>query len=98
MRHDSGSNGLTLYRFAVRHPFSPGRRTTPLISLACASQHMLKNLGLLGIVGIVVLLAGIGVIAYANWMVAVGIALVLAGLGLVVKSLVSSVLKQFGMF
>ncbi|MFC6765665.1 DUF7470 family protein [Natrinema soli] len=59
---------------------------------------MLKNLGALGIAGIVILLAGIGLIAYANWIVAVGMALVLAGLGLIVKSLVSGLLQNFGMF
>ncbi|RQH01970.1 DUF7470 family protein [Natrarchaeobius oligotrophus] len=59
---------------------------------------MLDKLGPLGIVGIVTLLAGIGVIAYANIVIAAGIALVLAGLGLVVKSLVTSVLQSFGMF
>ncbi|OIB55476.1 DUF7470 family protein [Natrialba sp. SSL1] len=59
---------------------------------------MLNRLGPLGIVGILILVAGIGVIAYANWLVAAGIALVLAGLGLVVKALISNVLQQFGMF
>ncbi|ELZ02882.1 hypothetical protein C482_04446 [Natrialba chahannaoensis JCM 10990] len=59
---------------------------------------MLKQLGPLGIVGILILVAGIGIVAYANYVIAVGIALVLAGLGLVVKALVSSVLQQFGMF
>ncbi|ELZ15942.1 hypothetical protein NP511_10795 [Natrinema thermotolerans] len=59
---------------------------------------MLRNLGALGLAGIVLLLAGIGLIAYANWIVAVGMALVLAGLGLVVKSLISGMLQNFGMF
>ncbi|ADD05445.1 uncharacterized protein Nmag_1872 [Natrialba magadii ATCC 43099] len=59
---------------------------------------MLKHLGPLGIVGILILVAGIGIVAYVSPIVAVGIALVLAGLGLVVKALVSSVLQQFGMF
>ncbi|NGM68844.1 MULTISPECIES: DUF7470 family protein [Natronolimnobius] len=59
---------------------------------------MIDKIGPLGFVGIVVLLAGIGLIAYADWIIAAGIALVLAGLGLVVKSLVSSVLQSFGMF
>ncbi|ELZ21947.1 hypothetical protein HTZ84_17165 [Haloterrigena sp. SYSU A558-1] len=59
---------------------------------------MLKNLDALGIVGLLILLGGIGLIAYANWIVAVGIALVVAGLGLVVKSLISGMLQNFGMF
>ncbi|APW97226.1 hypothetical protein CHINAEXTREME_05320 [Halobiforma lacisalsi AJ5] len=58
---------------------------------------MLDKLGPFGLVGILVLLAGIGLIAYANYVIAAGIALVLVGLGLVVKSLVSSVLQSFGM-
>ena len=59
---------------------------------------MLQNLGALGIVGLVLLIAGIGLIAYANLLIAAGMALVLAGLGLVVKSLISGMLQSFGMF
>lgn len=59
---------------------------------------MIDKIGPLGIVGVVVLLAGIGLIAYANYIVAAGMALVLVGLGLVVKSLVSGMLQSFGMF
>jgi hypothetical protein len=58
---------------------------------------MLKNLGPLGIAGVAVLLAGLGLIAYADLVVAAGLALVLLGLGLVIKALVSGVLRQFGM-
>ena len=58
---------------------------------------MLQNLGPLGIVGLLIVAAGIGLIAYANPVVAVGMALVLAGLGLVVKAVVSNVLGAFGM-
>ncbi|ELY35904.1 DUF7470 family protein [Natronorubrum tibetense] len=59
---------------------------------------MLRNLGPLGIVGIVILLAGIGLIAYQNLLIAAGMAMVLAGLGLVVKALISGMLQSFGMF
>ena len=59
---------------------------------------MLRNLGPLGIVGIVILLAGIGLIAYQNLLIAAGMAMVLAGLGLVVKALISGMLRSFGMF
>ncbi len=59
---------------------------------------MLRHLGPLGIAGILLLLAGIGLIAYENPLIAGGIALAIAGLGLTVKSLISSVLGQFGMF
>ncbi|RQG92773.1 hypothetical protein EA462_00650 [Natrarchaeobius halalkaliphilus] len=59
---------------------------------------MLDKLGPLGIAGIVLLLAGIGLIAYADIVIAAGLALVIAGLGIVVKALVTSVLQGFGMF
>ena len=58
---------------------------------------MLRNLGARGILGIVLLVAGIGMIAYESLVVAGGIALVVAGLGLVVQGLLSSVLRSFGM-
>lgn len=59
---------------------------------------MLKNLGPLGIVGLLAMVAGIGLIAYADPIIAAGFALVLAGVGLVVKSLISGVLGAMGMF
>ncbi|APX97667.1 MULTISPECIES: DUF7470 family protein [Natronorubrum] len=59
---------------------------------------MLQNLGPLGIAGLVLVLAGIGLIAYVSPLIAIGIALVLGGLGLVVKALVSGLLQSFGMF
>lgn len=59
---------------------------------------MLKNLGPLGIGGIVLVLLGIGLIAVSSPIVAVGMVLVLVGLGLVVKALVSGLLQNFGMF
>ena len=59
---------------------------------------MLQNLGALGIVGLVLLVAGIGIIAYQNLLIALGMALIVAGLGLVVKSLISGMLQNFGMF
>ena len=58
---------------------------------------MLKNLGPLGIVGLLVILAGLALIAYANILVAAGLAFVLAGLGLVVKALISGMLAAWGM-
>ena len=58
---------------------------------------MRNNLGPLGIVGVVLLLAGIALIAYVNWLIAAGIALMLAGVGLVVKSIVTSMLSAWGM-
>lgn len=58
---------------------------------------MLDKLGALGLVGIVLLLAGFAVITYANWQVALGMALVVGGLGLVVKAMISNMLGAFGM-
>jgi len=46
----------------------------------------------------VILLAGIGLIASQNLLIAAGMALIVAGLGLVVKSLISGMLQNFGMF
>ncbi|UHQ95045.1 hypothetical protein J0X25_18800 [Haloterrigena alkaliphila] len=74
------------------------RKTTPFISLGWAVLGMLQNLGALGIVGLLLLIAGIGLIAYQNLLIAAGMALIVAGLGLVVKSLISGMLQNFGMF
>ncbi|MFC6731389.1 MULTISPECIES: hypothetical protein [unclassified Haladaptatus] len=58
---------------------------------------MLDKLGTGGLVGLLLLVVGLGVIAYANPLVAAGLALVLAGVGLVAKGLVSGMLSAFGM-
>lgn len=58
---------------------------------------MLDKLGATGIVGILVVLAGVGVIAWENWIIAVGLALVIIGTALLVKSLVSAVISAMGM-
>jgi hypothetical protein len=103
MAVDSRSSGLILYRPSERRSLTArdGRasaETTPFISLGSAPLRMLKNLGALGIAGIVILLAGIGLIASQNLLIAAGMALIVAGLGLVVKSLISGMLQNFGMF
>lgn len=59
---------------------------------------MIRNLGIKGLVGAVLLIAGVGLIAYESLIVAAGIAMVVAGLGLVAQGLVSSLLRSFGMF
>ena len=59
---------------------------------------MLRNLGPLGIVGLVIVLAGIGLVASQNLLIAAGMAMIVAGLGLVVKALISGMLQSFGMF
>ena len=58
---------------------------------------MIRMLGPVSIVGLLVLLAGIAVIAWQNLVVAAGVALVLAGLGVVVFGLVRNVLSSMGM-
>lgn len=58
---------------------------------------MLEKLGAIGVLGIVVILGGLGLIAWANPVVAAGMALVLFGFGLTVKALVSNLLSSFGM-
>ena len=57
---------------------------------------MLDRLGTVGVVGLLLLLGGIALVAYADPIVAVGIALVIVGTGLVVKGLASNLLRQFG--
>jgi hypothetical protein len=58
---------------------------------------MLDKLGTLGIVGIVVALAGLGLVAYQAPLVAAGLLLVLGGVGLVTQSLVKNVMSAFGL-
>ena len=58
---------------------------------------MFEKLGAIGVLGIVVILGGLGLIAWANPVVAAGMALVLFGFGLTVKALVSNLLSSFGM-
>ena len=58
---------------------------------------MIDRLGVTGIVGFLVLLGGIGLIAWASPTVAAGMALVLAGLGLVVRSLIQNLVQSMGM-
>lgn len=58
---------------------------------------MLDKLGVFGLLGMALLIAGFAVITYANWQVAVGMALVVGGLGLVVKALISNMLGAMGM-
>lgn len=58
---------------------------------------MFDRLGIGGVIGLLVLLAGVLLIAWQNLVIAAGVAFVLAGLGLVVYALVGGVLQQFGM-
>ena len=58
---------------------------------------MLDKLGALGIVGIVVTVAGLAIVAWQNLLLAAGLAIMLAGVGLVAAGLVKNVLASFGL-
>ncbi|WP_436928734.1 DUF7470 family protein [Halosimplex halobium] len=58
---------------------------------------MIDKLGAAGIVGVLVVVAGIGLLAWINPLIAAGMGLVVAGLGLLVYGLVSNLLASFGM-
>lgn len=57
---------------------------------------MFQRLGLAGVLGVVVLFAGIAVIAWQNLAIAGGVALVIAGIGFVVYGLVTNLLSALG--
>ncbi|MFC6723227.1 hypothetical protein ACFQE1_02225 [Halobium palmae] len=57
---------------------------------------MLGKLGVTGIVGVLLLLVGIGLVAWHQPIVALGIALAFVGVGLVAKGLISNVMSAFG--
>ncbi|WP_435155526.1 DUF7470 family protein [Haladaptatus sp. DFWS20] len=58
---------------------------------------MFGKLGAKGIVGLLVLVAGIGVIALQNLIIAAGMALVVLGFILTAWGLISGLLESFGM-
>ena len=58
---------------------------------------MFERLGIGGVFGVLLLLAGIGVVASQNLVVAGGIALVIAGLGFVVYGIVRNLVSALGM-
>ncbi|WP_134671060.1 DUF7470 family protein [Halorussus marinus] len=58
---------------------------------------MLDKLGAKGIVGVLLLVAGVGVIALQNLIIAAGIGLVVLGFVLTAWGLVSGLLASFGM-
>jgi len=58
---------------------------------------MLDRLGIGGAFGVLLLLAGIGIVASQNLVVAGGLALVLAGLGFVVYGIVRNLVSTLGM-
>jgi hypothetical protein len=58
---------------------------------------VLDKLGIAGLVGVLIILGGIGLLAWINPLIAAGIGLVVAGLGLIVYGLVTNVLASFGL-
>lgn len=58
---------------------------------------MLDSLGLYGVVGVLVLVAGVGVVSFVNPILGAGVVLVLVGLGLTAWGLVTSALAAMGM-
>ena len=58
---------------------------------------MLDKLGVSGLLGFLLLIGGIGLLAYIDLIIAAGVAFVVAGLGLVVYGLVTSFLGSMGM-
>lgn len=57
---------------------------------------MLKQLGIGGVVGVLVMLAGIALIAWENYVIAAGLALTIAGVGVLVRSLIQGFLQSMG--
>ena len=58
---------------------------------------MFDRLGLLGIVGLLFILAGLGVVTWAAPLVGAGLALVFVGTGLVIKGVIGNMLQAWGM-
>lgn len=58
---------------------------------------MYSTLGPLGIVGVLVMVAGLGVITWRDPFIGGGLALVLAGIGIVVQRMIAKVMGMFGM-
>lgn len=56
-----------------------------------------RQLGPAGIIGTLVLIAGIAVITWRDLVIGGGVALVLAGVGIIVYSMIRSMLSTFGM-
>ncbi len=58
---------------------------------------MIERLGLVGVLGVLVLAAGLAVVTVGNPVVGGGLALVLLGIGIVVKKVVGDVLEEWGL-
>lgn len=58
---------------------------------------MFDKLGIAGVLGVVVMLAGVALVASQNLYIAAGLAFVVAGVGLVTYGMVTSLLSSLGM-
>ena len=58
---------------------------------------MLDNLGIAGILGVVLLIAGVGLAAWYSIVVGGALALIIAGLGLIVYGMVTNLMKAMGL-
>lgn len=58
---------------------------------------MLRNLGLPGILGVVLLIGGVALATWYDLLVGSALAMVIAGLGLVVYGLVTNLMRAMGM-
>ncbi|WP_254861804.1 DUF7470 family protein [Halovivax gelatinilyticus] len=58
---------------------------------------MFKNLNATALVGILLLVAGVALIALENLVIAGGVAMLVVGLGMVAKGLISAAMQSFGM-
>ena len=58
---------------------------------------MFGRLGVSGGLGVLMLLAGVALVAAENLLIGTGVALVLAGLGFVANGVVRQAMRQFGM-
>lgn len=77
--------------------YSDGFDTVVFKIYSRSRLFMLGSLGAKGLLGVLVLLAGIALIATADLRIAGGIALVLVGLGLAAWGLVVGLLESMGM-
>jgi uncharacterized membrane protein HdeD (DUF308 family) len=57
---------------------------------------MLNKLGTVGLGGLLLVLVGVGLVAWQQPIVALGIALAFVGVALVAKGLISNVMSAFG--
>ena len=58
---------------------------------------MLRSLGIPGLIGLLFVLAGVGLIAYVNPLIAAGVTAILVGIGFMVGNAVRKLMQSFGL-